>query len=104
MKKEEYKVKPTTFACNELEIGKDMILGDHRDADICSTRRVICCFLRFLGWSYHRIGTSLLRSHNSIMGSVKKATSFEILVSTYLLKTWKELNNEGEKKNEDDRN
>lgn len=99
-KGEEIELKPSFFACEELEVDRADIISGSRAPDICSARKVVYCFLRLIGWSYNRIGQSLGKSHQAVANGVRTATKLELLASTYILTNWKETIGE---KNENDR-
>lgn len=62
------------FACNELDVDKEVIWSKNRKSEIVAKRWAIACFLYELGWNYNQIGRKLNRDHQTVMYALERAT------------------------------
>lgn len=63
------------FACRELGVKKEVIIGRTRTNKVVAKRWIVICFLFKLGLNYNQIGRKVQRDHQTIMHALSQADS-----------------------------
>ena len=79
------------FACNELDITKDLLWSRRRFTDVVAKRWMIICFMYELGMNYTQIGRKINRDHQAVMYAVKNAPAHAWDVAEELLHRYEVL-------------